>query len=498
MKVELIGPLDYGKLKSFLNEKGKASEEIDELVEYIDGLTKKRKAEIVSSAGLLSRFDGTIGEVLKNAENKTYEQNINTIKRICKMGHDSITDHDYCVFKIENVTPIIEQIIIEERFSSFTIKSRREVDFSKSGFYIPEFRDESGKIHKSNKHFKELYRFHANELFERYEKLLSLGVKKEDARFILPYSFYSNIVMGVDAHTLKDMIIKFTKTEYAKFTEVKEFGDKLYQIAKEYMPYLVDVIDEYPENLENGVDKYLSKNISIENHKVLEKPTLISRTANIDDTILISSIMRHFQYDYNHAELVYERACKENPNFKHELMRKIAFEGDKKELAQVNFEFQIPLSYAVLTHLTRHRTHPIMVSNFTTADISQYKIPPKIAENKESLDEFKMIFSINKNVEDIFRNNNICKEDLIYFILSGVMSNTVTNLDGKTMAHILSLRECEKAQWEIRYAANGIHREVSKLEDASEFSKILGPTCVTQGFCKEGTESCGRIKKLKK
>lgn len=498
MKVELIGPLDYGKLKSFLNELGITSEEIDEVVEYIDGLTKKRKAEIVSSAGLLSRFDGTIGEVLKNSENKTYEQNVDTIKRICKMGHDSITDHDYCVFKIENVTPIIEQIIIEERFSSFTIKSRREVDFSKSGFYVPEFRDESGKILKLNKYFKELYCFHANELFERYEKLLSIGVKKEDARFILPYSFYSNIVMGVDAHTLKDMIIKFTKTKYAKLTEVKEFGDKLYQIAKEYMPYLIDIIDEYPENLENEVDKYLSKNISTQNHKILESPTLINRTANIDDTILISSIIRHFQYDYNHAKLVYERACKENPNFKHELMRKIAFEGDQKELAQVNFEFQIPLSYAVLTHLTRHRTHPIMVSDFTTADLSQYKIPPEIAKNKELLDEFKMIFSINKNVEDIFRNNNICKEDLIYFILSGVMSNTVTNLDGKTMAHILSLRECEKAQWEIRYAANGIHREISKLEDASEFSKILGPTCVTQGFCKEGTESCGRIKKLKK
>lgn len=498
MKVELIGPLDYGKLKSFLNEMGITSEEIDKIVEYIDGLTKKRKTEIVSSAGLLSRFDGTIGEVLKNAENKTYEQNINTIKRICKMGHDSITDHDYCVFKIENVTPIIEQIIIEERFSSFTIKSRREVDFSKSGFYVPEFRNLAGRIHNSNHNLQQIYYEHEKELFAQYESLLTLGVKKEDARFILPYSFYSNIVMGVDAHTLKDMIIKFTKTEYAKFTEVKEFGDKLYQIAKEYMPYLIDIIDEYPLNLENGVNTYLSKNISKYNHKILEKPTLISRTANIDDTILISSIMRHFQYDYNHAELVYERACKENPNFKHELMRKIAFEGDQKELAQVNFEFQIPLSYAVLTHLTRHRTHPIMVSNFTTADLSQYKIPPEIVKNNELLSSFKWIFSNNKDLQGMFRNNLVCEEDLIYFILSGVMSNTVTNLDGKTMAHILSLRECEKAQWEIRYAANGIHREVSKLEDASEFSKILGPTCVTQGFCKEGTESCGRIKKLKK
>jgi hypothetical protein len=29
----------------------------------------------------------------------------------------------------------------------------------------------------------------------------------------------------------------------------------------------------------------------------------------------------------------------------------------KQELSQVNFDFQIPVSFAILTHLTRHRTH---------------------------------------------------------------------------------------------------------------------------------------------
>ncbi len=498
MKVELIGALDYDKLTEYLNKKGKTSEEIDELVEYIKGLTKERKAQIVSSAGLLSRFPGCVSEILKSSENKTYEENVKTIKRICKMGHDSITDHDYCVFKIENVTPIIEQIIIEERFSSFTIKSRREVDFSKSGFYVPEFRNPDGSYHKLNGALKQKYYEHAKNLFSNYERLLSLRVPKEDARFILPYSFYSNIVMGVDAHTLKDMIIKFTKTKYAKITEVREFGTRLYEIAKENIPYLIDIIDEYPENLENGVDTYLKQNIPSGSFKILDKPSLITRTNNVDDTILISSIMRLYQYDFNHAKEIYRQACELNPNFKSELMRKIAFEGDKKELAQVNFGFQIPLSYAVLTHLTRHRTHPIMVSDFTTADLTQVKIPPKIVENEGLLIDFEHIFASNNDLKNIFKSHGVNESDLIYFILSGVMTNAVTNLDGKTMAHILSLRECIKAQWEIREASNGIHKEVSKLEDAKEFSKILGPTCVTQGFCKEGKESCGRILKLKK
>lgn len=56
--------------------------------------------------------------------------------------------------------------------------------------------------------------------------------KLEDARFILPYCYYSNIMMGIDAHTLKDMIIKFTKTKYAKIEELRLFGERLKEIAR--------------------------------------------------------------------------------------------------------------------------------------------------------------------------------------------------------------------------------------------------------------------------
>jgi thymidylate synthase (FAD) len=498
MKVELIGPIDYKKLEYYLKEKGKNNDEIDELISYIKDLTKERKAEIVSSAGRLSRFEGTVSEILELSESKPFETNIRFIERVCKMGHNSITDHDYCVFKLENVSPVIEQIIIEERFSSFTIKSRREVNFSRAGFYTPDFRDKNYQTLKNNYKLQAYYNTYTSSLFEEYEKLLNFGCTKEDARFILPYSYHSNIIMGVDVHTLKDMIIKFTKTKYSKISEVKELGMHLYQIAKINMPYIISEIDSTEVNLEEEVDSYLGKIITPQKHKIIDAPTLINHSKNVDDIILISAIMRRYQYDFEHAKKVYVEACKENSNFKQELMRKIAFEGDRNELAQVNFEFQIPSSYAVLTHLTRHRTHPIMVPDFTTADLTQYKIPPKIEEDENRLKAFKEIFKDNVEMYNFFKALGVCEEDLIYFVLSGNMINVVTNLDGKTMEHILRLRECTKAQWETRDMAIGIHNEVRKLEDAKHFSSILGPTCVTQNFCKEGKESCGRILTLNK
>ena len=92
----------------------------------------------------------------------------------------------------------------------------------------------------------------------------------------------------------------------------------------------------------------------------------------------------------------------------------------------------------------------------------------------------------------------VCDEDLIYFTLSGNMVNVISNMDGKTVEHILGLRECSKAQWETQAMAHGIHKEIDKLPHAEIYSSILGSTCMTQGYCKEGKESCGRLLLQKK
>ena len=121
------------------------------------GINDKKKLEerikVVAAAGRLSRYNGTAFEILEKFND--YEKNLNLIKRIISMGHESITDHDYLVFGIENVSPIVEQTIIEERFSSFTIKSRREVNFSQVGYYVPTFKDINGNIIKNQDEIKE-------------------------------------------------------------------------------------------------------------------------------------------------------------------------------------------------------------------------------------------------------------------------------------------------------------------------------------------------------
>lgn len=499
MEVKLLGALDYKKVDKALESTIPNEQERKELIDTIRNIEKSRRSEIVSSAGRLSRATGTVLDILGLSESKTLEQNANFANRVISMGHDSISDHDYCVFAIKDVSPIVEQTIIEERFASFTIKSRREADFSKVGYYIPDFHDENGNIVSNNEELKKEYQEHMQMLFNAYSSLREKGIPKEDARFVLPYCYNSNILMGMDAHSIKDLIVKLTKTKYRNIPELKEFGEKLYNEVAQQMPYIIPEIDKTTSTDKDPAEELIKTIVPKEDCMVKEKTRLLNFSAkNIDDTILISAIMRRYHYDEEHAKKVYQEACKNNPSFKKDLMKKIAFESDGLELTQINFQFETALSLAILTHLTRHRTHHIITPDFVpNLNIENYITPPSIKKDESTLAMYNDLFALNKSIYDKFKASGVREEDLVYFTLSGVLTNSLTNMDGKTLKHILGLRECTKAQWETRQMANAMHQEIKNLPGTEVFETILGPTCVTQGICNEGKECCGKIYALK-
>ena len=451
----------------------------------------EERIKVVATAGKLSRFPGTVTEVYDSCEDVAKNQSF--IERVIGMGHESITDHDYLVFAIEDVSPIVEQILIEERFSSFTIKSRREVDFSNAGYYVPEFRDNNHQVLANNKELQKMYMEHMKFLFNSYSELLELGIKKEDARFVLPYSFNSNIIMGIDAHVFKNLIVRLTKGKESNIAELRELGEKLYEIMEQYVPYLKNIIDKAEVSDKDLVGELLDDYIDDSTYEIIGNVELLSAGSDVDKQILLSALMRVYGFDYNKALTYYEKVLANDLELQKELMKKILVNG-KDELKQVNFRFQVPISLAVLTHITRHRTHDLMVPDFVPVrDLTKYKTPVSVsAKAKEKYDE---IYRINQEMYEKFKNAGVCDEDLIYFYLAGNMLNIVTNMDGATLSHIARLRICTKAQWEIR----GILTQMRELvkEVAPVYASILGPDCEVFRECHEGKESCGKIKVLK-
>lgn len=466
-------------------------------IKLLGGCSKdelESRIQKVAAAGKLSRFPGNVFEVLESCND--YEKNLNLIKRIIKMGHKSIIEHDYLVFAICDVTPIVEQTIIGNRLTSFTIKSRREVDFRNVNFYIPEFRNTDGTPHKDNEKLQDIYVKHMKFLFNTYGDLVYSGIDVEDARFVLPYSFYSNIIMGLDARNLENLICSLLNGHLSKISELREFGEKLYNIVKEYVPYLIDSI-ENSEKSSNDDYTYLSSLYKRPDIKILDKPKLLSYTPNPDDVIVKSCIMYNYQCSEEVASEIQEKLAMNDPNYKENLMNIILHKQARRELEQVSFSFQIPISLSILTHLTRHRMHSLLIPDFLSMwDLRNYITPPTIKASVSSLEMYNNAISKNLEVYEQFKNLDIYEADLIYFYLGCQMLNVVTTINGRSLQWILRMRCCTKAQWQIRNIAKEIANQVKQV--APLLGKGLGPTCMTDLVCYEGKECCGLINSLLK
>lgn len=462
-------------------------------IELLGGSTKEElesRIQRVAAAGKLSRFNGNVFEVLDSCND--FESNLKLIKRIIKMGHKSIIEHDYLVFALCDVTPIVEQTIIGNRLTSFTIKSRREVDFRTAGFYTPEFRNKNLEEHEKNEELKKKYNEHMQYLFNTYGEIVDKDVNVEDARFILPYCFHSNIIMGLDGRELEKLVISLRNGRLSRIQELKELGDRLYEIIKEEVPYL-KVSLKNVENKDENQFEYIESISKRPEIKILDKPKILSYTPNADDVVVKSNIMYHYQCSEEKADEILKEMIKKDEHAREKIINNILHKEERRELEQVSFSFQIPISLSILTHLTRHRMHSLLVPEFIPMwDMKNY-VTPVTVKNKAN-DLFQEAIEKNMKMFEEFKDAGVAEEDLIYFYVGAQMLNVVTTMSARTLQWILRLRCCNKAQWQIRFIAQEIARKVSEV--APLIGKGLGPTCITDRYCGEGRECCGLIDKL--
>lgn len=149
----------------------------------------------------------------------------------------------------------------------------------------------------------------------------------------------------------------------------------LFEIIKKYVPYLLDII-QTQENNNKEPFTYLYENIEKPKIKIQQKPILLNYTDNADDVVLTLALMWNLQCTKEYAENLLYTLSKQNLDFKNNLMNIILTNKEKRELEQVTFQFQIPISFSILTHLTRHRMHSLLIPDFVPIwDLENYIIP---------------------------------------------------------------------------------------------------------------------------
>lgn len=107
---------------------------------------------------------------------------------LLKSGHMSIFEHSSASFMIEGISRTASHQLVRHRLASFSQRSQRYVNEGDFDCVMPP-------SIAQNLEAGTLYQDTIKILNEQYQKLISLGIKKEDARFILPNATSTTLVM---------------------------------------------------------------------------------------------------------------------------------------------------------------------------------------------------------------------------------------------------------------------------------------------------------------
>lgn len=429
--------------------------------------------QIPAAAGRISTQSGTALEILEASRDA--EKNQKLISKVTRSGHNSTVEHTVYNLAFQNVSVAVEQFVIEFRLASFTVKSRRYVDFAELGYYTPKF----GSVALTN-----LYREHMAYLYGEYADLINNGIEKEDARFLLPYSLYSNFYCTLNARELIHMLYAMIYGRGSACPEILELGTSLLEQVKNKTPGIfTDFETRRPAEAEAPYFNYSEQEEEnsapaplMELLSYTQKPAeCVARAALIEFTGLSSKTINNIVL---------------NPAERLKIIKKILATRRPRALESISFTFRLNgVSLACLTHFARHRMQSIGIPPLTKTNRRRYIVPPAIEQNKALCARYTAAFEKTLLLYEEFKKRGVPEELLVYLQLSGTKIDFVTTMNARELLLFLRLRTCNRAQWEVR--AYAIEMLRSLREVVPEIFSAYGPGCYL-GHCPEGTLTCGK------
>jgi len=111
------------------------------------------------------------------------------IQRLIHMGHESPLEHAYATFRIRNCSRAMTHQLVRHRLMAVSQQSQRYVDEESFHYVVPE---------TIPAEFVEDFHRDMAAIQQMYRKWRQRGLKKEDARFVLPNACVSEIMVSAD------------------------------------------------------------------------------------------------------------------------------------------------------------------------------------------------------------------------------------------------------------------------------------------------------------
>lgn len=142
-------------------------------------------------------------------------------------GHESLIEHASVTFDISGISRACSHQLVRHRIASYSQESQRYVDMSDPEFVVPPSvaRDAEAQA---------IWDEFMVEVADSYRRLRELGVRKEDARFILPNAAATRIIVTMNFRSLRHLFS--VRCDKAAQWEIRELSLEMLRQVHELAP----------------------------------------------------------------------------------------------------------------------------------------------------------------------------------------------------------------------------------------------------------------------
>ena len=120
------------------------------------------------------------------------------VRRCVANGHTSVLEHASATFRIEGISRSCLAQLTRHRIASYSVESQRYREVGRGDWYVTPPSLEGDELGA--------YRAAMESAMVAYEDALAHGMRKEDARYLLPMATRTTLVMTINARSLQNFL----------------------------------------------------------------------------------------------------------------------------------------------------------------------------------------------------------------------------------------------------------------------------------------------------
>lgn len=180
--------------------------------------------KVVAVAARLCYSKYSVDKILKTI---TPEEVASSIKLLNELHHESPIEHASFTYSVSGISRACMAQFTRHRVASFSVKSQRYVNERKFKFVTPP-------AMRGDKDYEDLMQ----KLHDAYQMLKKKGHPNEDARFVLPNSCNTQLIVTMNARALRNF---FTlRCCHRAQWEIRDVANKMLKEAKKVAPLLFE------------------------------------------------------------------------------------------------------------------------------------------------------------------------------------------------------------------------------------------------------------------